>query len=173
MRIQFFNQFLPGKNEKNIVYWLILIYTRLTRPFWLKKFENPSIIGHSKACLILTGIMYTKKSKWLEKGKNWWILNFFVSETFNWRVSNPFLAIKVISGHNGIDRNAQLYPFLESIFDNCNFAEFLKNDFLTLSMVSQVLIDLQKCNLAHIKLQNLSFPMMYSTYLWLVYNLAK
>ena len=69
--------------------------------------------------------------------------------------------------------NAQLYPFLESNCDNCNFAEFLKNDFLTLSMVSQVLIDLQKCNLAHIKLQNLSFPMMYSTYLYLVYNLAK
>ena len=79
----------------------------------------------------------------------------------------------MISGHNGIDRNAQFPPFLELIFDNCNFAEFLKNDFLRLAMVSQLLIDLQKCNLAHIKLQNLSFPMMYSTHLYLVYNLAK
>ena len=57
-----------------------------------------------------------------------------------------------------------------------SFAEFLqnlKNDFLTLSMISQELVDLQKSNLTHIKLQNLSFLMMYVTYLYLVYNLAK
>ena len=44
-----------------------------------------------------------------------------------------------------------------------NYCIFWKNDFLTLWVVSQELVDLQKCNLAHIKLQNLSFPMMYDT----------
>ena len=117
--------------------------------------------------------MCTKKSKWPEKGKYGWILKIYVSEIINSRVSSAFLAIKVISGLYGIDRNVKFFTFLESIFDDCNLAEFLKNDFLTLSIVSQELIDLQKCNLAYIKLQNLSFPIMYSTYLYLVYNLAK